>query len=402
LQRVLARETQGPGPTSGTAQLRIAIDYSAAVNQQAGIGRLVRNQVLALADLDPDNDYRLVYARPNRGSDPQFPRARNFARREVGLRERWLTIIWHRAKMPVPADWFSGPVDLYHSPDFVLPPLRHARGILTVHDLAFLMRPECAHERLRAYLEEVVPRSVRRADFIIADSENTRNDLVVLLGVNPERIAVVPGGVEARFTPVTDPHLLQRARRHVGAGDEDPFVLAIGVIEPRKNLNRLMDAFALLKQQGRVTDGLKLVLAGGKGWLFDGIYAHHEASPVRDDILLPGFVPDELLPALYSAADVLAFPSLYEGFGLPVLEAMACGTPVVASRASCLPEVAEGAALLIDPNSTEGLAAALEVALTDPARRAELIAQGRARAAEYSWQRAARELLSVYQRVAAA
>src|SRR5437870_6283173 len=209
--------------------MRIAIDYSAAVNQRAGVGRLVRNQVLALAELDQENDYRLVYARPNRGSEPMFPHAHNFSRHEVGLRERWLTILWHRAKLPLPADWFSGPVDVYHCPDFVLPPLRHARGILTVHDLAFLMRPDCADSRLRAYLEEVVPRSVRRADFIIADSENTRNDLVVLLGVQPGAIAVVPGGVEERFTPIVDADRLQRARRHVGVG-EAPFVLAIGVL----------------------------------------------------------------------------------------------------------------------------------------------------------------------------
>src|SRR4030095_10936585 len=148
----------------------------------------------------------------------------------------------HRSKLPGAADWLSGPVDIYHSPDFVLPPLRHARGILTVHDLAFLMRPECADAHLRAYLEQVVPRSVQRADFIIADSENTRNDLVVLLGVNPALIAVVPGGVEERFAPVADLELLRRARHHLGVGDS-PFVLAIGVIEPRKNLNRLMDAF---------------------------------------------------------------------------------------------------------------------------------------------------------------
>src|SRR3979409_1405333 len=184
--------------------MRIAIDSSAAVSQRAGVGRLVRNQVLALAEFDHDNDYRLVYARPDRGSVPQFPRARNFARREVRLRERWLTIMWHRAKVPLPADWFSGRVDLYPSPDFVLPPLRYARGILTVHDLAFLMRPECADDHLRAYLEEVVPRSVQRADFISADSENTRNDLVVLRGVKPESVAVVPGGVEERFRPITD------------------------------------------------------------------------------------------------------------------------------------------------------------------------------------------------------
>jgi len=381
--------------------MRVAIDYSAAVNQRAGIGRLVRNQVLALSELDQDNEYRLVYARPNRGSVPQFPRAHNFSRREVQLRERWLTMLWHRAKLPLPADWFSGPVDVYHCPDFVLPPLRHARGILTVHDLAFLMRPDCADAHLRAYLEEVVPRSVRRADFIIADSENTRNDLVVLLGASPSSIAVVPGGVEDRFSPITDPAELRGVRRHLGVGDA-PFVLAIGVLEPRKNLNRLMDAFLELKQRPSVPSNLKLVLAGGKGWLFDGIFEHHAASPVRDDILLPGFVPDALLPAMYSAAAVLAFPSLYEGFGLPLLEAMACATPVVASRASCLPEVAEGAAVLVDPNDVDGLSDALERAIVDTALRAWLIEQGRQRVAQYSWRRAAEQLLEVYQKVATA
>src|SRR4029453_16725906 len=203
------------------------------VNQRAGVGRLVRNQVLALADIDQVNQYQLVYARPNRGNAPaHFPKARNFTRHEVGLRERWLTIMWHRAKVPLPADWLSGPVDVYHSPDFVLPPLRRARGVLTVHDLAFLMRPECADARLRAYLEEVVPRSVQRAEYIIADSENTRNDLVVLLGVNPAAVSVVPGGVEKRFAPVTDAETLAAVRTRVGVGSA-PFILSIGVIEPR-------------------------------------------------------------------------------------------------------------------------------------------------------------------------
>ncbi|HEY3062081.1 MAG TPA: glycosyltransferase family 1 protein [Chloroflexota bacterium] len=379
--------------------MRIAIDYSAAVNQRAGVGRLVRNQVLALAEVDQINDYRLIYARPNRGSaPPQFPKARNFSRREIGLRERWLTIMWHRAKVPLAADWLSGPVDVYHSPDFVLPPLRRARGILTVHDLAFLMRPECADAHLRAYLEEVVPRSVRRADYIIADSENTRNDLVVLLGVHPNAVSVVPGGVEHRFVPVTDASALAEARARLGVGD-NPFILAIGVIEPRKNLSLLMDAFGLLKRRQIGPPNLKLVLAGGNGWLVDGILEHHAASPLHADMLLPGFIADELLPAVYSAAEVLAFPSLYEGFGLPILEAMACGTPVVASRASCLPEVAEGAAIMVDPDDVEDLAGALERALTDADLRARLIERGHERAAEYTWQRAAERLLDVYRLV---
>jgi glycosyltransferase involved in cell wall biosynthesis len=144
------------------------------------------------------------------------------------------------------------------------------------------------------------------------------------------------------------------------------------------------------------------VLAGGRGWLYDGIEEHHAASPIREDILLPGFVPDDLLPAVYSAAEALAFPSLYEGFGLPVLEAMACGTPVVASRASCLPEVAEGAALLIDPMNVESLTASLEQVLTDATIRARLIAGGRQRATEYSWRQAAEQLRGVYEKVAAA
>ncbi|SRR6266545_3427140 len=382
--------------------MRIAIDYSAAVNQRAGVGRLVRNQVLALAEVDPINDYQLIYARPNRDSaPPQFPKARNFSRHEIGLRERWLTILWHRFKLPVAADWLSGPVDVYHSPDFVLPPLRHARGILTVHDLAFLMRPECADSHLRSYLEEVVPRSVRRADYIIADSENTRNDLVVLLGVHPDFVSVVPGGVEGHFAPVVDPDALRSARARLGVGDA-PFILAIGVIEPRKNLSLLMDAFALLKQRRIGPPDLKLVLAGGKGWLVDGILEHHAASPLQQDMLMPGFISDDLLPAVYSAADVLAYPSLYEGFGLPILEAMACGTPVVASRASCLPEVAEGAAVMVDPDDVEDLAGALEQALTEPDLRARLIERGHERAAEYTWQRAAERLLDVYRHVAAA
>jgi glycosyltransferase involved in cell wall biosynthesis len=382
--------------------MRVAIDYSAAVNQRAGVGRLVRNQVLALAELDQVNEYRLIFARPNANSPPPlFPKAKNFSHREVNLRERWLTILWHRAKLPLPADWLSGPVDIYHSPDFVLPPLRKARGILTVHDLAFLMRPECADARLRGYLEEVVPRSVQRADFIIADSENTRNDLVVLLGVPQNSVSVVPGGVEARFKPIDDEAQLRTARERLQVGDA-PFIVFVGVIEPRKNLTRLMDAFAVLKERKIGPPNLKLVIGGGRGWLYEGIFEHHAASPVHDDIVLPGFIADDVLPAVYSAAEVLAYPSLYEGFGLPILEAMACGTPVVASRSSCLPEVAEGAAVLVDPDDVEELAGALEQTLTDPEMRAQLQAKGQQRAAEYTWERAAERLLDVYRKVAAA
>lgn len=379
--------------------MRIAIEYSSAVNQRAGIGRLVRNQVMALAEVDHANQYVLMHARPNPGREVMLPKGANFARRELPIRERWLTILMHRTGLNIPGDVLSGAVDIYHSPDFVMPALRHARGVLTVHDLAFLMHPECADDRLRAYLEEVVPRSVRRADFVIADSVNTRNDVVVLLGVPQSRIDVVPGGVEPRFKPVAEPGRLGRAREALGVG-EAPFILAVGMLEPRKNLNVLMDAFAIARSRGALADH-KLVLAGGKGWLVDRIMEHRAESPVRADILLPGFLADDLLPAAYSAAAVFVFPSLYEGFGLPILEAMACGTPVVSSNTSCLPEVAEGAALMVDPSDAEGLSRAIELAASDADLRADLRKRGLERAASYTWDRAARKLLATYERVAA-
>ncbi len=379
--------------------MRIGIEYSAAINQSAGIGRLVRNQVNALAGIDRENEFVLLHARPNPSRELSFPKAPNFSHRQIPITERWLTIGWHRAQLPLPADWFTGLVDLFHSPDFVLPPLRHALGILTVHDLAFLLRPECADARLSNYLETVVPRSVRRADFVIADSENTRNDVVVLLGVRPERVEVVPGGVDSHFAPVDDPAQIQAARERLGVGDS-PFILSVGVLEPRKNLVTLMEAFAAARSRGKLREH-KLVLAGGRGWLVEGILSHHDISPVRDNILMPGFVADDLLPAAYSSADALAFPSLYEGFGLPVLEAMACGTPVVTSNASCIPEVAEGASIMVDPLDTEALSRALVRVVEDVDLQADLRHKGFERAAQYTWTAAATRLLEVYRRVGA-
>src|SRR5215212_3371613 len=196
--------------------MRIAVDYTAAVNQTAGIGRFVRSLIKAAVEIDQRNHYVLVHARPNPGAVLDFPSAANVTRQQLPIPERVLTILWQRAKLPVPLDLFTGGIDLFHSPDFVLPPLRTARTILTVHDLAFLLFPECAHEALREYLLRTVPPSARRASFVVADSENTANDVICLLGVPPERVAVVPGGVDPSFKPVTDPARLAAFRASIG------------------------------------------------------------------------------------------------------------------------------------------------------------------------------------------
>jgi glycosyltransferase involved in cell wall biosynthesis len=212
-------------------------------------------------------------------------------------------------------------------------------------------------------------------------------------------VEVVPGGVEPAFQPIDDPAELAGLRARIDVG-EAPFILSLGVIEPRKNHRLLIEAYRQLRERRKLPH--KLVIVGRRGWLWEETIHAAELSPYRDDIHFVGFVGDEELPALYSAADVFAFPSLYEGFGLPPLEAMACGTPVVVSKSSSLPEVVGDAGLQVDPHDAESLAAALEMAILDEPLRADLRARGLARAARFNWQTSAEKLLDVYCRLGAA
>jgi len=375
--------------------VRIAIDYTPAVNQSAGIGRFVRSLVRAVVEIDHHNEYVLIHAAPNPGRAVAAPSAPNVSTREMRFRERVMSALWHQLNLPIPVDFLTGPVDIFHAPDFVLPHVLRGISLITVHDLAFLIHPECADERLRLYLEHVVPRSAARADFIITDSENTRNDVVCLLDAAPERVFDVPGGVDPSFAPATEEevHRVRCAYRI-----HHPYILAVGVIEPRKNFPRLIDAYSRF----RVRTGTRydLVIAGSNGWLSDETYWEAERSAFADDVVFTGYVPEEHLAALYSGAEVFAYPSLYEGIGLPVLEAMACGTVVVCSNTSSLPECAGDAALLFPPEDPEAIAVALESACGEPTLRAELRRRGLERAAMYDWGRSARQLIDIYERVA--
>ncbi len=375
--------------------MRIAIDYTSAVRQRGGIGRYTRELVQALAALDQANAYvLLVQDRPGRAEAP----ATNFRVRATGLSEPWLTRLWQRLRLPLPVEVFTGPVDIFHSPDFVLPPTRRGtRTLLTVHDLSFIRDPDSASPALRAYLERVVPRSVARADHILADSAATRQDLLTLYGVPAEKVSVLYSGVNAAFRPVHDAALLAGVCARYGL--RRPYILSLGTLQPRKNYIRLIRAFARACQSPALRD-TQLVIAGGVGWLYEAIFAEVDRLGLRERVLFPGFVADADLPALYSAAALFVYPSLYEGFGLPVLEAMACGTPAVVSNASSLPEVAGDAALLVDPHDEAGLAQALEQALTDEGLRARLAARGLEQARRFTWAAAAGQLLRLYHRLA--
>ncbi len=323
-------------------------------------------------------------------------KALNFQDRRAPLSERALTILWHRLRLPIPVEWFTGPVDIFHSTDFVLPPVRQARTILTVHDLTFMRLPQCAEPGLRAYLNKVVPRSIERADLVLADSQSTKNDLIELLGVSPDKIEVVYAGVERRFRPMKGEIALQRVKKRYEL--DFPFILSLGTLEPRKNFTGLIEAYALMRGKGQgVGDrGLKLVIAGVKGWLYDEIFAKVEELDLENEVIFPGFIADEDLPALYNLAELFVFPSLYEGFGLPPLEAMACGTPVVTSDRPSLPEIVGDAGLMVEATDNQELAKAMERGLTDEYLRREMREKGLKQAEKFTWEAAAGKLLDVY------
>jgi glycosyltransferase involved in cell wall biosynthesis len=365
--------------------LRVTIDYTPAVRQSAGIGRYTRGLVEALADIDRENQYVLFCAGefPSRAVWPP-----NFVVRRSAIPSRWLTTGWSKMGLPVPAEALTGECDLFHSPDYVLPPLRGARGIVTVHDLSFMRLPACADPGLRAYLAKSLPKSVGVAHRLLADSWSTRNDLIELLQVDPEKVSVVTGAVDAAFSPVEDGARLDRTRAHYRLPRQ--FVISVGTLEPRKNYPRLISAYARMRRQIGLPH--QLVIVGKPGWLYDDIYERAQAEGVGEYVHFLGFVPDHDLASLYT----LVFPSLYEGFGIPPLEAMACGTPVVSSDNSSLPESVGGAALTVNAEDIDAIASAMTRVLGNSSLRARLIELGRIRAAQFTWRKAAQKLLEAY------
>ncbi len=376
----------------------IGIDYTAAARQRAGIGRYTRELITALLALESAHQYVIFAAtgglEPGTWNPQPSP---NVHLRTIPLTDEWLARLWHRLRLPIPVEVVTGPLDIFYSPDFVLPPTRRVtRTLLTVHDLSFMHYPETFVPPLRRYLERVVPRSIARADLVLADSAHTRSDIISLFGAPPDKVQVLYSGVHPRFCPEPEPGERERLRDRYNIGDQ-PYVLSVGTIQPRKNYVRLIQAFAHLPTCTLRAANLQLLIGGGKGWLYQDIFA--EAEKHGNRVRLLGFVDDADLPALYRNAALFAFPSLYEGFGLPVLEAMACGAPVVCSNGSSLPEVAGDAALLVDPHDTDALAQAMARALEDADLRQKMIACGFAQAARFTWEQAACQLLAAFDAV---
>ncbi len=376
--------------------MRIAIDYTAAIRQGAGIGNYVRNLVDALLAQDSKNQYTLLTSgRPTR--ERPFPKAENVRARSIINPDRYLNILWYRWRLPLHATFFTGQVDIYHGPDFVLPPINgKVCKIVTVHDLAFIEHPEYALPQMVAFLNKVVPEAVGAADVVAAVSQATRQTLIEHLKTPPEKITIIPNGVRPHFRRITDPILLAATRHKFGL--KHPLVLGVGTLEPRKNHSGLIKAFHKAQSAaGKQQRPAMLALAGGPGWLYEETQQLIAKLKLEKKVRFLGRVNELELITLYSMADVFAFPSFFEGFGVPPLEAMACGAPVITSNTSSLPEVVGDAALLIDPHNTSELAQAMIRLLEDETLREEIRQKGYTRAQLFTWPKSASKMLSVYQ-----
>ncbi len=286
-------------------------------------------------------------------------------------------------------------LSLIHGFAYALPMVLAIPAVVTVHDLTFIRFPQAFPKSKQQYLARMTARSCRQARAVIADSQATARDLTSLLGVPVSKIQVIHPGVDARYRPLPPAEVEAWRRRQ---GWPRRFLLMVGTLEPRKNHLGLIEAYAIYRAQARRP--LPLLIGGGKGWHYQQIFERVQTLGLEDSVHFLGFVPWDALPWLYNAATLFVYPSRYEGFGLPVAEAMRCGTPVITSTASSLPEVAGDAALTIDPDDPDALARALvQVTETEPERLARMRDQGLAWSQRFRWEATARQTARVYARV---
>jgi glycosyltransferase involved in cell wall biosynthesis len=372
--------------------MRIGIDATPITNR-SGTGYYTQKLLEYLGRADSENEYVLFcprgyerhLERPGMFNYPNFHVEEVFTDSQAGH------VMWKQFFLPRLAQKHS--LDLIHYPSFIASLRLNLPSVLTVHDLCFSLFPETFSRLRRPYYQYIIPRSILHCDTIIVDSQSTKRDLLKSFRRREGRVETAPLGVDpVTFFPIKDEREKIRVREKYRL--PAPFLLYVGTLEPRKNIPRLIRAFSYAV----VAKGLPhhLVIAGRKGWLFDEIFKEVKLLNLSDRVHFPGFVEPSDLPAVYSLAHAFVYPSLYEGFGLPCLEAMSCGTPVIASGASSLPEIVADSALTVDPLSVESIAEALAQICLDAGLRERLSGAGIRRASRFSWLTTARKTLEVY------
>ncbi len=361
-----------------------------ATYRTAGISRVIYELLGRLREV-PANLAYLVFA-PSEGENRALLERARLRHRLTRLpTERPVVrIVWEQLVLPLALR--EGRTDLLHAMAFVSPLAWSGPTVVTVYDLSFLRFPRLFNRGNRLYLRAMTPLSLRRATRVIAISQHARREAIDLCGLDPGRVVAIPLAAHERLRPAPAAAIARfRSAKHL----PERFILYLGTLEPRKNVETLVRAFSKLRATGVSTHAL--VLAGAHGWQYDPIFDLVRELGVEEWVRFPGFVSEKEQALWYSAADIFAFPSLYEGFGLPPLESMACGTPVVASNSSSLPEVVGRAGLLVEPMDVDGLADALARLVVDRSLRAHLSDAGLARAAEFSWRRTAEQTVRVYE-----
>ncbi|MBN1966659.1 MAG: glycosyltransferase family 4 protein [Anaerolineae bacterium] len=356
--------------------------------RRAGIGNYMLNLIRALPEADPALSYTVL-------AGSQAPRLE-----DARLRERhtpWSTekplrrILWEQIAQPLALREVQP--DLVHALAFVTPVASRVPSVVTVYDLSFIHYPDVLPAARRLYLRLLARRSCRHARRVIAISQSTARDLETTFGLPPDKIDVAPPGVGEQFRPLPSFDVEAFRSRN---GLPDRFLLFVGTLEPRKNLPVLLRAYADLPEVDRAV--MHLVVAGSRGWMYDEVYRTIEAYGLSDTVHLPDFLPDEELPLWYNAAEAFVYPSVFEGFGLPVAEAMACGTPVLVSDAASLPEVAGDTGFRLPPDDVPAWTEAMARAIHDPAWREDAGQRGRAHAAQFTWANTAAQTVASYRR----
>ena len=371
--------------------LRIAIDAHAVGAKLGGNESYAVNLIEALAQIDSINNYT-IYVTTDAARDRFDRRWSNFKVRSTLPHTPLI-----RIPLTLSAELRKNPVDVLHV-QFTAPPFCPCPTVVSIHDLSFEHLPQTFNRRSRTQLRLTVRHSARRAARILSLSEHTRRDIISTYGIAPERVSAIPIAAASHFARVVDKSELQRVRHTYGIHGE--YILSVGSIQPRKNLVRLVKAYASLRG-GNSADKLpKLVLVGKCAWLYDETLRALEETGVKDSVVLTGYVPEKDLPALYSSALCFIYPSFFEGFGLPPLEAMKCGAPVIVGNKTSLPEVVGDAAIAVDPFDVEAIAGAIKRVIEDQSLRNELSLKGQQRAGSFDWRETARRTLAVYEEVA--
>jgi len=373
--------------------MHVVLDARYLTRRQSGVGYYTQRLVRGLAAIDRVNRYTGVVIRGGPGLGVCQANVDSWSTR-VSFENHWAGDLWLLAYLPLRL--FRLRADVFHGPAVFLPLIKAGyRTVVTIHDLVSFLFPETVPRKYSLYMRLMTRLAVRSADRIIAVSDATKADLRRVLGVRDDQVTVIHEAAAPEFAVAPSPEAAARVVARYGI--TPPYCLFVGNLEPRKNLARLIEAFALVTARHPPGDAApQLVLAGTRAWLSGGILNTVAAHALTERIVFTDYVPPVDLPALYAGAACFVFPSVYEGFGLPVLEAMAAGAPVVASRVGAIPEVAGDAALLVDATRPATIAEAIEAVLADPGLRATLVERGRRRAQAFSWETAARRTLAVY------